>query len=100
MNEVLLLESQINHGSGEYDNFIIKKFSDGYRVTCEFKGYLNKITLKNTTYRFLYKIYTTSTTNVEVIGIFDGETLKVDSVMNLKKDAESKLFFKGKSFCD
>jgi hypothetical protein len=101
MSEVLLLESQINQGSGEYDNFIIKKFSDGYRITCEFKGYLNKIIKGNDdTYKFRYKIYTAPMTSVEVLGIFNGEILKIDSILNPKDEIEAKQFFKGKSFCD
>ena len=101
LNELLLLEVRINQGSGEYDNFIIKKTSSGYKISCEFKGYLDSVLVEKKDYnRFIFKFNTTEESCCKVLGYFDGEEMVTDTILNFDIRECKDIFIKGKPFCE
>jgi len=80
---LFLLEVSINHGSGEYDNYIIRKEKQGYQIITDFKGYLSEIIVTNDDYfKLTYRMYVTHDINCLVTGAFDGQQIKTDTVIN------------------
>jgi hypothetical protein len=81
--DLFLLEISVNHGSGEYDNYVIKKRGDGYEIVFDFKGYLNKIIITDSNqFKFTYRISVTNEKSCLVNGVFDGKQMITDSVLS------------------
>lgn len=98
--DIVLLEVKINHGSGEYDNYIIKKYGDKYRVTAVFKGYYDGYINNGKYYKFIYQFNTSSSKSCKVLGTFDGEKIVTDTILNLGAMECRDAFFKGKAWID
>jgi len=93
---LLLLEISINHGSGEYDNYIIKTGKQGYEIVTEFKGYLNDIIVTNEAYfKLTYQIYITNNKSCLVTGSFDGNQMVTDTVLS-NDNIYKRIFIKDK----
>ena len=79
------VEVKVNHGSGEYDNYFIKKTEKGYKITCEFKGYLDSILISNKPfYKFVYQFNTTTEKSCKVLGSFNGENIVTDTILDFE----------------
>jgi hypothetical protein len=94
LSAAFLLEVRINHGSGEYDNYIIKRTDSGYKITCEFKGYLDSILQGNIQYnKFIYHFNTTTVK-------FDGNNIVTDTILSFDVTECKDVFEKGTKWCE
>jgi hypothetical protein len=85
IDELLLLEAQINHGSGEYDNYIIKNVDGKYQIITEFKGYLDSIVQGHPDFRMYYSFNISPNKSCKVIGHFNGQSVITDTVLTKHK---------------
>jgi hypothetical protein len=94
---LFLLEVSINHGSGEYDNYIIRKEKQGYQIVTEFKGYLSDIIVTNDDYKLTYRMYVKHNLSCLVTGTFDRNKVRTDTVLS-NDSLCMNIFTKGKSW--
>ncbi len=101
ITEALLLEVKINYGSGEYDNYVIKKSNKGYKITCEFKGYLDSILVRENEFnKFIYDFNTNSEKRCRILGTFNGESIVTDTILNFDVSECKQAFIKGIKWCE
>ena len=94
--DLFLLEISVNHGSGEYDNYVIRKGKNGHEIVFDFKGYLNEITFKDTNqFKFTYMISVANDKSCLVKGMFNGNQMITDTVLS-NDDYCKSIFMKGK----
>ncbi len=96
---LFLLEVRINYGSGEYDNYIIKKEEYGYQIITEFKGYLYEIITSNDDYfKFTYQFNVSPDERCLVTGKFNGKQIRTNTILNKDIAICQEVFIKGNSW--
>lgn len=91
-----LLETKINHGSEEYDNYLISFYKGNYIINQEFKGYFLNSIIDDSgkEQRFRYKFYITEKSYVIVVGKLKFNQIVTDSIEKMDS-AFKNIFYKG-----
>lgn len=81
---LFLLESSINHGSGEYDNFVIGYVADSFAVLHSFKGYVDTtFAYDGAEYAVVCNFWIDNNTRITLQGVAQNDGIYDDSIISV-----------------